>query len=323
MGYAYIIEQQGRCEVLKKIKTKDKPLQPGQVRLKQLYIGLNYQDILLRRGDKKVKSAFVPGFEACGIIEEVAPDVKNFHIGDKVVYSTAPIGACTNYRNIKTQYLVKVPDFIKMEEVCGFFLKGLWAHTLVKRVYKVSANDKILVHSAAGGVGTVLTQILTHLDAQVIGSVGSEDKIDFAMQNGCVKALTYENPDFFNQVRELTNNFGVHAVYDPIGAKVFEISMLSLAIFGIYVTYGSISGPITNLNSELLAKKSLFISSPTLMHYKSANTELINSAAEIFNLRKNNIIKNNICKTFEFDNIIDAHKYLEQRKSIGSIVIKV
>ena len=323
MGYAYIIEEQGGCEALKKIKVKDKTLEAGQARIKQLYLGLSFQDILLRRGDKKVKTPFVPGVEACGIIEEVASDVTNFKIGDRVVYCTAPVGAYVDYRNVKTSYLIKVPEFIAMEEVCGFFSKAIWAHTLMHRVYRVQKGENILVHSAAGGVGSVLTQMLSHIGANIIGTVGDEKKIKFALNNGCKEALVYNTPDFFTKIKELTNNIGVQVVYDPIGKAVLEISLLSLAVYGLFVTYGSVSGVIDKLNVDLLSKKSLFLSAPSFVQYKSSRKELESAAAEIFNLRKNNIIKNNICKIFDFDSIREAHDFLEQRKAMGSVIVKI
>jgi len=323
MGYAYIIEKQGGCEALKKIKLKEKPLEAGHIRIRQQYLGLNFQDILMRRGDKKVTTPFIPGSEACGIVEEIGLGVQGFHVGDKVVYATAPIGACSDVRTIKAQYAIKVPEFIPLEEVCGFFLKALWAYILTHRVYKVPTGSTVLVHSAAGGVGTVLTQVLNSMGARVIGTAGDKTKQEFAVNNGCIKAMHYHDPNFFKTICSITDNLGVNLVYDPVGHDSFEVSMLALGVFGLFVPYGWVSGKTKKLQTDLLAKKSLFLSCPSFGQYLSARRELEIIANEVFKLKKSNIIKNNICKVFEFDHLKDAHKYIEDRKAMGSVVIKI
>ena len=323
MGYAYIIEKQGGCEVLKKTKLLDRAVEPGCIVIRQHYIGLNFNDIILRRGDKLVNSKYIPGTEACGIIEAVAPDVIDFNPGDKVVYATAPIGACVEMRMIKAKYAIKVPEFIPLEEVCGFYLKALWAYVLTHRVYKVTKNHSVLVHSAAGGVGTIITQILKAMGCKVIGTAGSERKIEFAEQNGCAKALYYNHSTFFKTICDYTQNLGVNIVYDPVGKEVFDSSILALGVFGLFIPYGANSGTIKKMSPEILAKKSLFVSSPSFLQYLSSRGELQNISNEIFALRQRNIIKNNICRTFAFDELRHAHKFLEERKAIGSVVIKL
>ena len=323
MGYAYIIEKQGGCEVLKKTKLIDRAVEPGCIIIRQQYLGLNFNDIALRRGDRLVNSKFIPGTEACGVVEAVAPDVSDFKPGDKVVYATAPIGANVSIRMLKAKFAVKVPDFIPMEEVCGFYLKALWAYILIHRVYKVTKQNSVLIHSAAGGVGTILTQLLKHNGNKIIGTVGTEEKVEFAQQNGCQKAIIYNHPNFFKTVCELTGNLGVNVVYDPIGNDVFESSLLALGVFGLLISYGANSGSIKKMYPETLAKKSLFVSCPSFLQYLSSRGELENISHSIFELRKTNVIKNNICKFFTFDELRHAHKFLEERKAIGSVVIKL
>lgn len=323
MGYAYIIEKQGGCEVLKKAKLIDRAIEPGCIIIRQQYLGLNFNDICLRRGDRPVKSKFIPGTEACGLVEAVAPDVINFKPGDKVVYATAPIGANVEIRMINAKFAIKVPDFIPMEEVCGFYLKALWAYILTHRVYRVTKQNTILIHSAAGGVGTILTQILKHNGNKVIGTVGSREKVEFAERNGCLKAITYNNPDFFKTICELTHNIGVNVVYDPLGQEVYNSSILALGVFGLFISYGMNSGSIKKMYPETLAKKSLFVSCPSFLQYLSSRAELEEISNNVFELRKANVIKNNICKFFTFDELQHAHKFLEERKAIGSVVIKL
>jgi NADPH2:quinone reductase len=323
MGYAYIIEKQGGCEVLKKTRLIERAIEPGCIIIRQQYLGLNFNDIILRRGDRPVNSKFIPGTEACGIVESVASDVKNFKPGDRVVYATAPIGASVEIRMIKAKFVIKIPDFIPMEEVCGFYLRALWAYVLTHRVYKVTKQNTVLIHSAAGGVGTILTQILRHNGNKIIGTVGLEDKIEFAEQNGCFKALTYNNPNFFKTICEVTDNLGVNVVYDPIGQDVFDLSLLALGVFGLLIPYGSNSGSIKKMQPETLAKKSLFVSCPSLLQYLSSREELENISSSVFELRRANVIKSNICKFFTFDELKHAHKFVEERKAIGSVVIKL
>jgi NADPH2:quinone reductase len=323
MGYAYIIEKQGGCEVLKKTKLLDRVIEPGSMIIKQQYLGLNFNDIMLRRGDKAISSKFIPGTEACGVVEAVAQDVTDFQPGDRVVYATGPIGACTDVRMIQAKYAIKVPDFIPMEEVCGFFLKGIWAYALTHIVYKVAKHNAVLIHSAAGGVGTILTQILSHNGNKVIGTVGTKAKIDFAERNGCIKALYYNHPTFFKTICDITQNIGVNVVYDPIGRDVFDSSLLALGIFGLFVSYGSNSGSIKKMHPEILAKKSLFVTSPSFLHYFASRAELERISNAVFELRRQNVIKNNICNVFSFDALRDAHKFLEERNAMGSVVIKI
>ena len=323
MVRAVIIEQNGGPEVLKIKELALPELQEGEARVRHTVLGLNFDDICIRRGDrnKLINFPAILGLEACGIVEETKGDVQNLKPGDRVGYATAPLGAYCEARNIHHKYLVGIPDYVSNEQAAALLYKGMTAHYLTKRTYFVQKGTYVIVHSAAGGVGMLLTQICKDAGAIVIGTVGSEVKVELAKSNGCDFVIDYTKENFYQHVLEITKGQGVSVVYDGVGKDTFIKSVQSLREFGLMVAFGSSSGVLPALDFEYLRPKSTFLTLPTLSLYKENRMELALSAAEVFTLLQKNIIKDNINLKYKFDEISTAHQDMETRATVGSNII--
>lgn len=316
-----IIEKFGPPEVIKIVKTAIKPLAPGEVRIKHKALGLNYIDIYYRKGIYIPELPTSLGFEACGVIEEIGKDNGGFKVGDRVAYATAPIGAYCESRNIHHNFIFHVPKEVSDTQAAAVIFKGMTAHYLLRRTFFVKQNMVVLVHAAAGGVGHFLVQMAKAYRAIVIGTVGSEEKAIVAKNLGCDHVINYKKEDVAKRVNEITKGEGAHVVYDAIGKDTFLASIDSLGMFGLMVSYGQVSGDIPPFDIRRLTEKSLFITRPTLFRYKSHRNELVMSAHEVFQMLIKRAISANINQIYKFDDIAQAHRDLETRKTIGSSVI--
>lgn len=321
MVKAVVVEKTGGPEVLQIKDIKLAPLKDGEVRIKQSVIGLNFIDIRYRRGDKKINLPATLGFEGCGYVEETKGDVGDLKKGDRVAYATGPMGAYCYERNIDHKYLVGVPDGVSDEQAVAVLFKGMTAHYLAKRTFYVRAGVVVLIHAAAGGVGMYLTKICKAANATVIGTVGSDEKLEIAKNNGCDYVINYNKEDFHKKVMEFTNNEGVWVVYDAVGKNTFDKSLACLIPFGLMVSYGSASGKIPAFDLEILEEKGIFITRPTLFQYKHNRMELALSASEVFNMLKNGVISDNINLKYKLDEIQLAHQDIEKRLTVGSNLI--
>ena len=320
---AYIIKETGTSSVLQKVNLKVRNLPDNFALVKHHTIGISYYDIEAKRGYRNLKTPLVLGCEGAGEILEVNDSSGQFKKGDRVVYATAPMGSYCHFRNIALDHLIKIPDWLSYEDVTGFFFKGLTAHYLAKRVYKVDKNTKILIQAAAGGVGTILTQIAKEQGAMVIGTASREDKVNFALESGCDHVINYSKEDLISSVIRLTKQQGVDVLYDGVGKDTFDIGLSVIAHFGLMVSYGFSSGLVKNFNIQKLTDSSLFLTCPSVFKYKAFREELLLSSKELFDLRKQNIIKNNITMIFEFDEIPQIHELMEKRETYGSIIVKI
>jgi len=323
MVKAIIIQNIGGPEVLQIKDIKLPPLHDGEVKIKHSAIGLNFMDVKFRRGDEDSKTHLpaIPGFEACGIVEETKGDVGSLKIGDRVAYATAPMGAYCEARNIHHKYLVGVPDNITDEQAVAVLFKGMTAHYLTKRTYFVRPGIFVLVHAAAGGVGMFVTKLCKDAGARVIGTVGSDEKASIAEANGCDHVINYSSQDVKGQVHEITQNKGVSVVYDSVGAKTFLDSLHCLGDFGLMVSYGNSSGIVPAFNPKLLSEKNLFFTQPSLFKYKQHRMELCLSASEVFAMLAKGKISDNINYKYSFNEIAKAHADLENRLTAGSNII--
>ena len=304
---AAIIEEFGSAEVIKIIETKLKPLLPGEVRVRHKALGLNYIDVYYRKGIYPAELPAILGFEACGVIEEVSTDSGEFKIGDRVAYVTAPMGCYCEVRNIQHQFLIPVPDGISETQAAGVIFKGMTAHFLLRSVFFVKPGMAILVHAAAGGVGHFLVQMAKYYQAIVIGTVGSDEKMQVAKELGCDYVINYTREDIAKKVAEITKNKGVAVVYDAIGKNSFQASLDSLQLFGMMVSYGQASGDVPEFNIRKLTEKSLFITRPTIFKYNNNREDLLASAREVFQMLLDGHIKDNIKQIYDFDEIVKAH----------------
>ncbi|MCS5590799.1 MAG: quinone oxidoreductase [Candidatus Thioglobus sp.] len=317
-----IISKNGGPEVLKLQESKIGKPSSGEVLIEHVAIGLNYIDVYHRSGLYPIKLPSGIGAEGSGIIKEVGTDVKNFQVGDRVSYAGLPLGAYSSHRIFPTKNLVKVPEHIDLEVAATLMTKGLTAYYLLHKTYPVSSGETVLFHAAAGGVGQIFCQWAKSLGCTLIGTVGSDEKIQLAKDNGCDYVINYSKENFSEKVLELTNNTGVSVVYDGVGKNTLEGSLECLKVRGMMVSFGNASGPLPDINvPKLIQPKGLFLTRPTAAQYLGTRKELDEGANLLFEKIGNGDIKVEIFNRYKLDDIVQAHTDLENRKIVGPAVI--
>ena len=316
------IKKAGGTEVLElQDITLRKPVK-NEVIIEHVAIGLNYIDTYHRSGLYPLIYPSGLGMEASGIIKEVGSDVTNFSIGDKVAYASVPLGAYSTHRIFKTNSLVKVPDEIDLTLAATLMTKGLTTFYLLYKTYPVSSGQTILFHAAAGGVGQIFCQWAKSLGVKVIGTVGSDEKINIAKQNGCDEVINYSKDDFAKKVMELTNGKGVPVVYDGVGKSTFENSVKCLETRGMMISFGNASGALDPINvPKTLQPKGLFFVRPSMGQYLHTREELEEASKTLFEKVGSGKVKVEIFKKYKLEDIQQAHIDLESRKITGPAVI--
>jgi len=296
---------------------------PHEVLLRQSAIGLNYIDIQHRTGRYPLPDYPSPiGMEGAGTIEAVGSAVDAFKPGDRVVYSSMPIGAYADVRLMPADRLVPLPPAIPDSLAAGIFTKGITAHYLIFTTFPVKPGDTILVHAAAGGVGLILCQWAKHLGATVIGTVGTEQKADIARAHGCDAAIVYSAEDFVDAVRRVTKGSGVAAVFDSVGKDTFERSLRCLAPRGLLVSFGTASGPITPFDLfELNRLDSLYVTSPAFVTHTRERNELLRRADALFDAVTGGIVKIRVERSYPLAQAARAHEDLQSRRTSGVSIL--
>lgn len=296
----------------------------GEIRISQTACGLNYIDVYHRSGLYPLSELpAIIGMEGAGVVNAVGSGVSEFREGDRVAYPMQ-LGGYASERVMPAWRAVKLPDTIEDETAAAMMLKGLTAHYLLRRTYKVQPGDPILVYAAAGGVGQILCQWGAHLGAAVIGCVGSDEKAEIAKAAGARHTINYASESIAERAREFTGGEGVAAVYDSIGKATMRDSIDSLRPFGVYVSYGNASGKTDPLDiAELAPKGSLYATRPTLATHTATPELLRNGAEALFDVVANGIVGIHINQTYALDDVAQAHADLEARKTTGSTVLKV
>ena len=316
------IEKAGGPEVLKIETIKLGKTGPEEVLIEQKAIGLNFIDTYHRSGLYPIELPSGIGVEGSGIIKKIGSKVKDFSIGDHIAYSGVPLGAYSSERNYPTKNLVKIPEEINFNVAATLMTKGLTAYYLLYKTYPISPNETLLFHAAAGGVGQIFCQWAKSLGCKVIGTVGSDEKIDIAKKNGCDFVINYSKEDFPKKVLELTKGKGVPVVYDGVGKNTFEGSIECLKMRGMLVSFGNSSGFVTNIDvKKMIQPKSLYFTRPTMFHYLATKNELKEGADKLFKKISLGKIKIKIFKQYKIEDVVQAHKDLEARKIIGPAVI--
>ena len=293
-----------------------------EVTIEQKAIGLNYIDTYHRSGLYPLKLPIGLGLEGAGIITDVGSKVENFKAGDKVAYASIPLGSYATHRNFPASKLVKIPDGVDLEVAATLMTKGLTTYYLLHQTYKVKSGDTILFHAAAGGVGQIFGQWAKSLGCTVIGTVGSEEKIEVAKKCGYDHVINYSKDNFPAKVKELTDGKGVPVVYDGVGKDTLEGSLECLKIRGMMISFGNASGPLSDINvPKMLQPKGLFFVRPSMQQYLSTKEELEKAASTMFEKIKSGKVKIEIFKKYKLEDIIQAHKDLEGRKILGPAVI--
>ena len=322
-----VVTKLGGPEVLK-LDNYELPnkLPETQVRIKQTSIGINYIDTYHRTGiySLPLNLPFCIGLEAAGEIIEVGSSVKEFKVGDRVAYSfSPPLGAYCEIRDFESDKLIKLPDFISNDEAASILLQGMTVEYLFERLYKLKKNEKFLFHAAAGGVGLIACQWARSIGAKMIGTVSTKEKENLAKINGCEFTINYKNKNVHQEVMKITNDEGCSVVYDGVGKDTFDTSLKCLNFRGLMVSFGQASGMVSDVNlHSTFNPKSLYYTRPTLMHYIRNKEELKLSSRRLFTKIKNKQIKPNIFKTFKLSDASEAHKLIQSRVSVGSIILK-
>ena len=322
MPKAIRLHQSGGPEALVLEDFDPGPPTVGEVTVRHTAIGLNFIDVYDRSGLYPMPLPGGLGREAAGTVAAVGRRVRGFRVGDRVAYVLGQPGSYADLRNVAADRLVKVPRAISDEQAAALMLKGLTAHYLLRRTYKVRRNDWILVHAAAGGVGLLLCQWARALGARVIGVVGNAEKAALAKRHGCRHVLLSGSGPLASEVRRLTRGAGVAVVYDSVGKDTFTDSLDALAPLGMMVSYGNASGPPPAISPLELAKRgSLFLTRPTLFAYISKPAELQSAARELFRMVSSGKVKLRIGRRYALADAADAHRDLEARRTTGSTVL--
>lgn len=323
MTKAIVMHETGGPEVLQWEDFDPGRPGPGEALIRHEAIGLNFIDVYHRTGLYPLPQLpAVPGMEGAGIVEETGPGVTEVATGDRVAYAGVPPGAYAQERIIPAHRLVQLPGEISSRQAAAMMLQGMTARYLLHGCYAVKAGDVILIHAAAGGVGSIVCQWAKHLGAVVIGTVGSEEKAEQARGNGCDHPILYRTEDFVARVKEITGGRGVDVVYDSVGQATFMKSLDCLRPMGMMVSFGQSSGKIDPLDLGVLsAKGSLFLTRPSLMAYTAQRDDLLAHARDLFEVVKRGAVKIDINQTYPLPEAAGAHRDMEERKTTGSSVL--
>ncbi len=321
MPHAIRIHQIGGPEQLKWEEVAVGDPGPGEVRVRNTAVGLNFIDTYHRSGLYPLPLPLTLGSEGAGVVEAVGPKVKEFKVGDHVAYAQ-PLGAYAEVLLRPVARLVKIPAGIKDETAAAMMLKGMTAWYLCRRTYRVKKGDTIVVHAAAGGVGQILCQWAKYLGATVIGTVGSDEKVELAKKVGCKHVVVLSREKLSERVKAITKGKGVPVVYDGIGKDTFTESLDCLAPLGLMASFGSASGAVAPVNIGVLAQKgSLYLTRPTLVTYTASREDLLTASRELFAVVKKGAVKIAINQRYPLREAERAHRDLEARKTTGSTVL--
>jgi NADPH2:quinone reductase len=322
MAQAIRFHATGGPEVLKWESVDVAAPGPGEVRVRNTAIGVNFIDTYQRSGLYPLTLPSGLGTEAAGVVEAVGAGVQALSPGDRVASCTGPLGAYSTERLVPADKLVKLPDGIEDRTAAAMMLKGLTVQYLFRQTFPLKAGDTILFHAAAGGVGLIACQWARALGVTMIGTVSSDAKAALARESGCTHTIIYTRENFVERVREITGGKGVPVVYDSIGKDTFPASLDCLAPRGMFVSFGSSSGPVPPFNLIMLSQKgSLYATRPTLFTYASTHTALNAMASELFALVKEGRIKPDARQTFALKDAAEAHRSLESRKTTGATLL--
>jgi len=322
MTHAIRVHEYGGPDVLKWEEVKVGEPGPGEVKIKQTAIGLNFIDIYLRTGLYPQPSfPFIPGMEGAGIVTAVGEGVRDLKAGRRVAYA-GPVGAYAEERLIAADRVVKIPNGVSDETAAAIMLKGMTAQYLLRRTYKVERDTTLLFHAAAGGVGLIACQWAHALGATVIGTVGSAGKALIARAHGCDHVINIREEDLVAKVKDYTKGKGVDVVYDSIGKETFPASLDCLKPLGTWVSFGQSSGPVPEFKITLLSQKgSLFATRPSLNDYTRSRKDLVATANDLFEVIGACKVKIAVNQTYPLVDAARAHHDLESRLTTGSTVL--
>ena len=312
---AVFVEQPGGAENLTYGDLPTPTAGPGQAVVKIAATGVNYIDVYFRSGLYPAPPPIVPGSEAAGTVESIAPDVTGLKPGDRVAYAMAR-GSYAEYAVVPAWQLIKIPDSVDFNTAAAAMLQGMTAHYLTHSTYPLKPGDSCLVHAAAGGTGLLIVQMAKMLGARVVGTVGSEEKAAQARVAGADEVIIYTKEDFVAKAK------GMNVVYDSVGKATFMQSLDCLKPRGMMVTFGNASGPAPEFSPLVLTQKgSLFLTRPSLANYSSTREELEWRAGDVLKWVGEGKLKLHIHKTYKLQDAAEAHRDLEGRKTTGKLLL--
>jgi len=299
------------------------PPAAGEVRVRHNAIGVNFIDIYHRRGLYKIPLPTGLGMEGAGVIEALGEGVTGLAVGQRVAYGVGPLGAYAERRNLPARVVIPLSDDIADDTAAAMMLQGMTVEYLIHRTYAVQQGDWVLLHAAAGGVGSFASQWLRHLGANIIGTAGSSEKVEKALSQGCHHVFNYRTEDWVSGVREVTGGKGVAVVYDGVGGDTFMPSLSCLQRRGMMVTFGNASGPAPDCPPLLLSQKgSLFLTRPTLADYVATREELELSARRVMDVVGSGVVQVQIGQVYDLRDAAMAHRDLEARRTVGALVLR-
>jgi NADPH2:quinone reductase len=322
MSKAIVMRKTGGPDVMEYVEVEVGQPGPGEARVRHAACGLNYIDVYFRNGTYPQLLPAGLGMEGAGIVEAVGADVSFLKPGDRVAYAGRPPGAYAEVRKLPAAILVKLPASIDFETAAAAMLRGLTVQYLFRRTFPLRGGETILFHAAAGGVGLIACQWARALGVNMIGTVGSDEKAALAKACGCVHTINYNKVNFVERVKEITNGKGVPVVYDSIGKDTFRESLDCLSPLGMMVSFGSTSGQVPPFDlNELASRNSLFITRPVIFNYTAKRDDLDLMASELFGMLESRKIKVEINQRYALQDVAQAHRDLESRKTTGSSIL--
>ena len=322
MSKSIIIKKNGGPEVLEFTDSNIGSPGPDEIKITNYAIGLNYIDTYHRSGLYPMPLPSGMGLEAAGKVDEIGSNITVFNKGDNIAYASMPIGAYAQQRIIPANIAVKIPEGISHKMAATLMTKGLTTNYLITKTYPVRAGEIILFHAAAGGVGQIFAQWANSIGAKVIGTVGSNEKVEVAKTNGYEEVINYSKDDFAKEVMKITNNKGVSAVFDGVGNETFKGSIACLKPGGMMISFGNASGPLEPVNVPVdIQSKSIYLTRPTMKHYYTNREQMQKAADEVFEKVKFGKIKIKIFKEYKLNDVQKAHEDLEARKILGPAIL--
>jgi len=315
------VQKTGGPEVLTLVNLPVPEPKADQAIVKIAASGVNFIDVYFREGRYPATPPFTDGQEASGTVTSIGTDVKNVKVGDRVAYSNV-VGSYAEYAAVPAERLVHVPENVNDQQAAAAMLQGMTAHYLVNTAYPLKKGETALIHAAAGGVGQLLVQLAKNIGARVIATAGTEEKVKLARAAGADEVILYTKQDFEGETKRLTDNKGVHVVYDGVGQTTFEKGLNVLRLRGHMVLFGASSGAVAPVDPiKLMQKGSLTLLRPSLIHYVSTREELEQRAGDIFSLIGAGKLKLRIDHVYKLEEAAQSHRDLEGRKTTGKILL--
>ena len=325
MTRAVRIDQNGGPEVLKIVDVTVGDPGPGEIRIRHKAVGLNFIDVYQRTGLYPLPMPLNLGMEASGVVEAVGPGVTHLKAGDRAAYASQPPGSYCEVRVMPAKVVCKLPDAIDFDSGAAMMLKGMTAQFLLKRTLPqggLQAGDFVLFHAAAGGVGLIACQWAKALGYQLIGTAGSDAKCELAKANGAAHVINYAKEDFAARVKDITGGKGVKVVYDSVGKDTWDKSLDCLSPFGLMASFGNASGPVPPCAPGILGNKgSLFVTRQTLFTHIATHEGAMAMSKDLFDIVTSGKVKINIEQRYPLEQVQQAHRDLEARKTTGCTIL--